>query len=182
MNPFRKRAKSSAAEDKKNGKHPGARKHGAGGSLWHLPGSPQIISTPENAFSVGLPSENDFRMSLLMPSMESRFSLLRVGGPGQNPAAGGEEKQGEERYPMTHGRDLSILEEGDEDAEDLPVHPWGSRSEHGRDSPALRDGLSKDDFLKARAQDGNSLFSGKQRTFKIKTEDGNGTQSIIALI
>jgi hypothetical protein len=165
MNPFRKRAKSSASEYKKNGKHPAARKLGAGGSLWHLPGSPQIISTPEVAFS--LPSENAFRTSLLMPKMADRFSLLRVNEPGQKPWEAAETKH------ASSGRDLSILEEGDEEADELPIHPWGKNA-NGRDSPAPRDGMSKEEFVKVRAQEGNSLFSGKQRTFKIKAEDGNG--------
>jgi hypothetical protein len=166
MNPFRKRSKSSVADEKKTGKHAASRKHGTSGSLWHLPGSPQIISTPEVAFS--LPSETAFRTSLLMPSMENRFSLLRVNGMGQKPP------NEDEKQRANPGRDLSILEEGDEDAEELPVRPWANNA-NGRESPALRDGLSKEDFIKVRAQEGNSLFSGKQRTFKIKTEDGNGT-------
>jgi hypothetical protein len=37
--------------------------------------------------------------------------------------------------------------------------------------------MSKDEFIRVRAQEGNSvMFSGKQRTFKIK-EDGNGISS-----
>jgi hypothetical protein len=79
-----------------------------------------------------------------------------------------------------HNRDLSILEEGDEEDEELPVRPWNRHDGHGggrKTLHGLRDGMSKDEFIRVRAQEGNSvMFSGKQRTFKIK-EDGNGISS-----
>src|SRR5204863_6290829 len=48
------------------------------------------------------------------------------------------------------------------------------RGAHDREHAFLHDGMSKDEFMRVRAQQGNSLFSGKQRTFKFKSEDGNG--------
>jgi hypothetical protein len=71
-------------------------------------------------------------------------------------------------------RDLSILEEGDEEEDELPVRPWGRRERLGSNE-VIPDGMSKEEFIRIRAQEGNSLFSGKQRTFKFRTEDGNGT-------
>ena len=169
MNPFRKRSKSAPGENKKNARN-----------NQHLNGSPQIISTP--AVALSLPSENAFRTSLLMPKMVDRFSLLRVDDRGQpRPAPVQWEQEVDEPQPGQHvfhhghARDLSILEEGDEDEEELPVQPWNRHEAHIRKENALRDGMSKDEFIRVRAQEGNSsLFSGKQRTFKIKSEDGNG--------
>jgi hypothetical protein len=163
MNPFRKRSKSTSAGDKKSRK-----------GRADLAGAPQIISTADLAFS--LPSDNAFRTSLLMPKMTDRFSFLRLNEPGQNYKLTGESQGEEHANPQfgMHTRDLSILEEGDEEDEELPVHPWDRRGAHDRDHAFLRDGMSKDEFMRARAQQGNSLFSGKQRTFKFKSEDGNG--------
>jgi hypothetical protein len=169
MNPFRKRSKSSG-DIKKNGRS-------------KLPGNPQIISSVDVAFS--LPSANDFRTSLLMPKMADRFSLLRIEDKGQ-PQQPRQEPDGEGQFtengfhPHQHNRDLSILEEGDEEDEELPVRPWNRHERHsGSKKHGLRNGMSKDEFIRVRAQEGNSnLFSGKQRTFKIKSEDGNGTSSV----
>lgn len=170
MNPFRKRSKSTSAGDKKS------RKRG------DLSGVPQIISTADLAFS--LPSENDFRTSLLMPKMADRFSLLRLDEPGQNYKSrekSGESYGEEHANPHfgVHTRDLSVLEEGDEEDEELPVHPWDRRGAQDRDHAFLHEGMSKDEFMRVRAQQGNSLFSGKQRTFKFKSEDDNGVFSFI---
>lgn len=117
-----------------------------------------------------------------MPKMADRFSLLRVDEQGQypqlpyppdvdGPSAGN-------GFHPHHNRDLSILEEGDEEDEELPVRPW-NRHDGGNGGKGglrgLRNGMSKDEFIRVRAQEGNSnMFSGKQRTFKIKSEDGNG--------
>jgi hypothetical protein len=169
MNPFRKRSKSSG-DIKKNGRS-------------KLPGNPQIISSVDVAFS--LPSANDFRTSLLMPKMADRFSLLRIEDKGQ-PQQPRQEPDGEGQFtengfhPHQHNRDLSILEEGDEEDEELPVRPWNRHERHsGGKKHGLRNGMSKDEFIRVRAQEGNSnLFSGKQRTFKIKSEDGNGASSV----
>ena len=114
-----------------------------------------------------------------MPKMADRFSLLRLDEPGQNYKSRekSRESPGDEHanpHSGMHARDLSILEEGDEDDEELPVHPWDRRGAHDREHAFLHDGMSKDEFMRVRAQQGNSLFSGKQRTFKFKPEDGNG--------
>src|SRR5271154_6688143 len=99
MNPFKKRSKSTGGRLRRKG-------NGRG-----LSGSPEIISSAELAFS--LPSENAFRTSLLMPKMADRFSLLRLDEPGQSHKQGnGENANG---HPGMHMRDLSVLEEGDEE-------------------------------------------------------------------
>ena len=167
MNPFRKRSKSVSAADSKK-----LRRNAKGRA--ELSGA-QVISTADVA--VSLPSENAFRTSLLMPKMADRFSLLRLDEPGQSYKR--EESQKEEHSLSSrvgiHIRDLSILEEGDEEDEDLPVHPWDRREARGAKNGLLPEGMSKDEFIRVRAQEGNSsLFSGKQRTFKFKPEDGNG--------
>src|SRR5271169_6482535 len=166
MNPFRKRSKSVSAADSKK-----VRRNGKGKEL---SGAPQIISTADVAFS--LPSENAFRTSLLMPKMADRFSLLRLDEPGQSYKRDESQKEEHSLSPRigNHTRDLSILEEGDEEDEDLPVHPWDRREARGDKNEFLPEGMSKDEFIRVRAQEGNSLFSGKQRTFKFKPEDGNG--------
>src|SRR5271170_1966012 len=115
MNPFRKRSKSTSADDGRKLR----RKEKGGGNL---SGAPQIISTADLAFS--LPASDAFRTSLLMPKMADRFSLLRLDEPGQNSKHGlsGRDEPSNQHHGM-HGRDLSILEEGDEEDEELPVHP-----------------------------------------------------------
>jgi hypothetical protein len=163
MKAFRRRAKSSAADDKK--------RNGTNG----LSGRPQIIPSLDVAFS--LPSENEFRTSLLMPKMADRFSLLRV----EEANRGARSPMGETfmfeqpNVKVSHGRDLSVLEEFDEDEDELPVRPWarqnGSSSRNGHRT--MREGMSKDEFLRARNQEGNNLFGGRQRTFKIKTDEGS---------
>ena len=79
-------------------------------------------------------------------------------------------------YPHSHARDLSILEEFDEDEEELPVRPWARHeNNHSRNGHrTMQDGMSKDEFMRVRAQEGNNLFGGRQRTFKIKTDEGQG--------
>jgi hypothetical protein len=162
MNPFKKRSKSTGGRLRHKG-------NGRG-----LSGSPEIISSAELAFS--LPSENAFRTSLLMPKMADRFSLLRLDEPGQGRKhAEGANLEPPNGHSGMHMRDLSILEEGDEEEEEeLPVRPWGRRERLGSNE-VIPDGMSKEEFIRIRTQEGNSLFSGKQRTFKFRTEDGNGT-------
>jgi hypothetical protein len=168
MNPFRKRSKSTSAADTKK-----LRRNVKGGA--QLSGAPQIISTLDVAFS--LPSENAFRTSLLLPKMADRFSFLRLDESGQSYQKEGFEEKEEHSNPHsgTHTRDLSILEEYDEEDEDLPVLPWDRRETRGPKEEYLPAGVSKDEFIRVRAQEGNSsLFSGKQRTFKFKPEEGHG--------
>ena len=96
--------------------------------------------------------------------MADRFSFLRLDDPNQN----------DSHSPfVNHSRDLSVLEEGDEEDENLPVHPWGGNGRRERPNE-IDPNVSKDEFIKVRAQDGNMLFSGKQRTFKIRSEEENG--------
>jgi hypothetical protein len=184
MNPFRKRSKSDAAKKRRGGTN-------------GLSGQPQIIPSIDVAFS--LPSEKAFRTSLLMPKMADRFSLLRMD---DSPSINAPYSTAPISYapPPTvptntsgnipngqivnghfagahlngHTRDLSILEEYDEEEEDLPVQPWKNDTKISRSAEDLR-GLSKADFIKVRAQEGNNLFGGRQRMFKIKSEDGEGS-------
>jgi len=168
MNPFRKRSKSTSAADAKK-----SRRNVKGGA--QLSGAPQIISTLDVAFS--LPSENAFRTSLLLPKMADRFSFLRLDEPGQSyKNEEFEEREGHSNpHSGAHTRDLSILEEYDEEDEDLPILPWDRRETRSSKDTHLPSDVSKDEFIRVRAQEGNSsLFSGKQRTFKFKNEDGNG--------
>lgn len=105
--------------------------------------------------------------------MADRFSLLRLDEPGQSHKQGNGDVNG---HSGMHMRDLSVLEEGDEEEDDLPVQPWGRRERTGADDATMiPDGMSKEEFMRIRAQEGNSLFSGKQRTFKFKAEEGNCT-------
>jgi hypothetical protein len=177
MNPFRKRSKSaSAGEDRK------ARKG-------KVSNPTQTVSSSDIAFI--LPSENAFRTSLLMPKMADRFSLLRI-----DDQQGDRQETGKTREKMVeqslqspttvyraHARDLSVLQEWDEEEDDLPVRPWERREGfEKKQEPYLPEGMSKDEFMRVRAQEGNSLFSGKQRTFKIRSEDGNGTNCLEKLL
>jgi hypothetical protein len=170
MNPFRKRSKTISAGSNGNKLR---RRDDLGG----LSGAPNIIATADLAFS--LPSDNAFRTSLLMPKMADRFSILRLDdGNEKNKAPNDVHTKSREDQQTTamHTRDLSILEERDEEDEDPAVRPWESR-QHGKSSDGfVPTGISKDEFIRVRAQEGNStLFSSKQRTFKFRSEDGNGT-------
>jgi hypothetical protein len=162
MNPFRKRSKSTSASDRKARRNPNGRAN--------LSGAPQIISTVDLAFS--LPSDNAFRTSLLMPKMADRFSLLRLDNPSENNKQANQAHEHQNHHVGMHTRDLSVLEEGDEEDEALPVRPWDRHE--GSGNKGMTEGMSKDEFIRVRAQEGNSLFSGKQRTFKFRTEDGHG--------
>ena len=161
MNPFKKRPKSPSGEKRKG-------RNGKGNDRSNGASNPQPI-TPTN-IALYLPSDRDFRTSLLMPKMADRFSLLRVDEPGQNNRY--VDDQSGHHFGM-HGRDLSILEEGDEEDENLPVHPWERNGRKERPG-AIPAGMSKDEFMRVRAQESNMLFSGKQRTFKFRSEDDNG--------
>jgi hypothetical protein len=172
MNPFRKRSKTISAGSNGNKLR---RRDDLGG----LSGAPSIIATADLAFS--LPSDNAFRTSLLMPKMADRFSILRLDDASERNKTANDlhVKSREEPVQQTtamHTRDLSILEERDEEDEDSAVRPWESR-QHGKTSDGfVPSGISKDEFIRVRAQEGNStLFSSKQRTFKFRSEDGNGT-------
>jgi hypothetical protein len=171
MNPFRKRSKTISGT---NGHNKLRRRDDLGG----LSGAPNIIATADLAFS--LPSENAFRTSLLMPKMADRFSILRIDDPNERNRGGAElatEQKGQQ-LSAVHTRDLSVLEERDEEDEDLPVHPWERRQDALSGDGFVHPGISKDEFMRVRAQEGNStLFSGKQRTFKFRSEDGNGNPS-----
>lgn len=151
--------------------------------LGGLSGAPHIIATADLAFS--LPSDNTFRTSLLMPKMADRFSILRLDDPGEkNKLANALEiEQKDQQMPAMHTRDLSILEERDEEDEDLPVHPWERPKDATNGDGFVHHGISKDEFIRVRAQEGNStLFSSKQRTFKFRSEDGNGKSLLISSI
>ena len=164
MNPFRKRSKTIYGSNGNKLR----RRDDLGG----LSGAPHIIATADLAFS--LPSENAFRTSLLMPKMADRFSILRLDDPNEKTKGIIELKTDQQMLAM-HSRDLSILEERDEEDEDLPVRPWERRQDATSGDRFDHNGISKDEFIRVRAQEGNStLFSSKQRTFKFRSEDGNG--------
>jgi hypothetical protein len=159
MNPFRKRSKSTSAGEGKVRKTRG-------------PAPPAAAD-----LELSLPTANDFRTSLLLPKMADRFSLLRME---DNPAAEPrvfKDYDAESQHSGAHSQNLSTLEERDELDDELPVLPWDRRERNRmNDEAAARDNPSKDDFIKTRAQEGNaSLFSSKQRTFKIRSDEGNCT-------
>ena len=170
MNPFRKRSKSTSAGDDKKSSRGREKVSNATKQI-------QAVDIP-----ICLPDENEFRTSLLLPKMADRFSLLRLEDQIHN-----EETNQSLEFPLqsptapyrTHARDLSVLQEWDEEDDDLPIKPWERTEGRGKkDGPNLHDAMSVDDFMRARAAEGNSLFSGRQRTFKIRSEDGNGTKTL----
>ena len=117
-----------------------------------------------------------------MPKMADRFSILRLEDANEKNKAPTNDPHAKPREELTqqmtamHTRDLSILEERDEEDDDPAMRPWESPQRGKRSDGVVPSGISKDEFIRARAQEGNStLFSGKQRMFKFRSEDGNGT-------
>lgn len=174
MNPFRKRSKTISGSNGNKLR----RRDDLGG----LSGAPSIIATADLAFS--LPSDNAFRTSLLMPKMADRFSILRLEDTAERHRWPKEleMEQKSPQVPAMHTRDLSILEERDDEDEELPVRAWERRQDAPSGDGFVHHGISKDEFIRVRAQEGNStLFSSKQRTFKFQSKDDNGTRFVSTL-
>ncbi|KAF3309693.1 hypothetical protein TWF173_010673 [Orbilia oligospora] len=137
---------------------------------------PPPASRPQVDLTQALPPTDDFRISLMMPNLEKRFSVLREGedqedvcasGMGSGVLASGtlfkDDKDGEFAKPTIAGLT---------DITEVASIRSGSRAEGSFDLPGRA--AQKEDFSggimdRPRQGEGNVLFGGRQKVFRVNT-------------
>ncbi|KAE8390780.1 hypothetical protein BDV23DRAFT_183107 [Aspergillus alliaceus] len=173
MNRFRKNKKEKAKEDVEGTE---SIHSSLGSKLSRKSKKEEPEEVPDLDLSSVLPSNDDFRTSLLMPKLSARFSMLREQ---DDPASIiGKASDDSVLFPKRasrlnlFGHNPNLLADIDEVSTD------GSRPSFnlGRDSFASGvDGYGTDDdrshkesiMSRARRADGNNLFGGRQKVYKI---------------
>ncbi|KAF3926897.1 hypothetical protein ABW20_dc0105114 [Dactylellina cionopaga] len=138
---------------------------------------PPPASRPQVDLTQALPPTDDFRISLMMPNLEKRFSVLREGeeGPGVNGIGFGALASG---TLFGDGKDNEFVKPpaasnpGLNDITEVSSIRSGSRGEGSFDLPERPN--QTDEFAggvmnRPRQGDGNVLFGGRQKIFRINT-------------
>ncbi|KAF3929572.1 hypothetical protein ABW19_dt0207087 [Dactylella cylindrospora] len=138
---------------------------------------PPPASRPQVDLTQALPPTDDFRISLMMPNLENRFSILRDGekgpdGPGVNGIGYGALASG---TLFSDGKDGDYVRPpyggGLADITEVASIRSGSRAEGSFDLPERPSGedYSGSVMNRPRQGDGNVLFGGRQKIYRINT-------------
>ncbi|KAF2147848.1 hypothetical protein K461DRAFT_283435 [Myriangium duriaei CBS 260.36] len=175
MNRFLSK-KSAPADDAPNTSGRDARrwKKGAGKKVQEEP-------KPQFDLSSALPSTDDFRTSLIMPNLSARFSMLRdqddpaskIGKASDDSVLSPRRQSKLPDFGFTGARNLGDIAEVQSISSGAP-RPWLERN---HDSFASDDSNSADGassmngsvMTRARPVEGNNLFGGRQKVYKIPT-------------
>lgn len=177
---------ASSAVSSSGPRSPGLKKSST--SRWKKNKKPEPEPKPEMAIAIELPSSDDFRTSLIMPNLSARFSMLR--------------EQDDPKSKLGKASDDSVLQPRrrsrmnefgfgmtglDDIAEVSSVHgsvkPPFARSRDA--SCTSEDGYGSDAEAAAanmmgrsRPGEGNSLFGGRQKVYKIASSGVASTRSL----
>lgn len=193
MNRFRKNRK--AKEAAKEAKEPSQVKDtladlegpSTGFSLNPLKKKEAPEPKPELDFSAALPSTDDFRTSLLMPKLSARFSMLREqDDPGSKLGKASDDSV---LFPKRasrlnlFGHNPSMLADIDEvssnDGSSRPSVALGRTDSYasGGEGYGTDDDRSQNESMMSRARraEGNNLFGGRQKIYKIPVRSPGGS-------
>lgn len=163
----------------------------SGASRWKKNKKPEPAPRPELDVSIALPSTDDFRTSLLMPSLSTRFSMLREQDDPNSLL--GKASDDSVLHPRRRSRlgDFGCHPTGLSDiAEVSSVHgsirpPFAQASSSRADSTVSEDGYSSEVdaqggsiMQRSRPGEGNILFGGRQKIYKIAGSGANSTKSL----
>lgn len=146
------------------------------------PEKPDLGAALESA----LPPSDDFRTSLLMPNLANRFSILKeqeaaaaAASQARGAAIGGLEAGSESTYSVARHSNLGDIAEGDVNSAQDPSQAQSpnryttrSNEESGRPS---EDGSV---MSRGRGGDGNVLFGGRQKVYKVTNKALRGVGSL----
>ncbi|KAF3913212.1 hypothetical protein AA313_de0206821 [Arthrobotrys entomopaga] len=146
---------------------------------------PPPVTRPQVDLTQALPPTDDFRISLMMPNLEKRFSVLREGegegfedGPGVNGIGYGALASG---TMFNDGKDNEFVKPpqgntGLADITEVASIRSGSREEGSFDlaeRPSQSDDYNGSIMNRPRQGEGNVLFGGRQKIFRINTAAGS---------
>lgn len=158
-------------------------------SRWKKNKKPEPEPKPEVNISIALPSSDDFRTSLIMPNLSARFSMLREqDDPNSKLGKASDDSvlQPRRRSRMNEfGFGMTGL---DDIAEVSSIHgsvkpPFAQRSRevsytsedgYGSDGDAAAGGM----MARSRPGEGNNLFGGRQKVYKIAASGATSTKSL----
>lgn len=182
MNPFRSRKKShDAGEPQRHSNEP------------EVPPLPSFASKtfkrskkvpqetkPQVNIATALPSSDDFRTSLLMPNLSARFSMLREqDDPTSKIGKANDDSvlfpKRASRLNLFNRNELMDIAEVDsvQSSKRPTIKPWGTDS-YGSFDSADDEGHGGGVMSRARPGEGNTMFGGRQKIYKIPVA-GSGT-------
>ncbi|KAL8970032.1 MAG: hypothetical protein Q9183_001708 [Haloplaca sp. 2 TL-2023] len=143
---------------------------------------PQPEPKPEIDLTTALPSSDDFRTSLLMPNLSKRFSMLREQDDPHSKI--GKANDDSVLFPKRASRmDLfnsgglgGIAEDGSLDARVRPPFASSRTDSYGSDGSAWMDD-DRSVMSRARPGEGNTMFGGRQKIYKIPVGAAGSTKS-----
>ncbi|KAF2199063.1 hypothetical protein GQ43DRAFT_133029 [Delitschia confertaspora ATCC 74209] len=134
--------------------------------------------------AAALPSKDDFRTSLIMPSLSTRFSMLREQDDPSSKL--GKASDDSVLYPKRQSRlhEFGFMKGGLSDiAEVSSIHssirpPFANERQGSFDSHSTEDGSSSV-MSRARPGEGNVLFGGRQKVYKVSNTGASKTMGRI---
>jgi len=150
---------------------------------------PEPQPEPEPDFSIALPSTDNFRTSLLMPKLSARFSMLREQDDPESKL--GKASDDSVLFPKRasrlnlFGHNLSMLTDIDEVSSNDGSRPSialgrtdsyasGGDTGYGTDDDRSHNGNI---MSRARRTEGNNLFGGRQKVYRIPVRPSGGTSA-----
>lgn len=158
-------------------------------SRWKKTKKPEPEPRPEVNIAITLPSSDDFRTSLIMPNLSARFSMLREQDDPNSKLGKASDDSVLQPRRRSRMNDFSFGMTGlDDIAEVSSLHgslkpPFAQRSREA--SCTSEDGYGSDADAgagnvmgRSRPGEGNSLFGGRQKVYKIATSGVSSTRSL----
>lgn len=183
MNRFRKNKKKDVAEDSESA--PSANPFSLITKKKHVE-EPKPQPEPELDLSAALPSSDDFRTSLLMPKLSARFSMLREQDDPESKI--GKASDDSVLFPRRASKlnifahqgmlaDIDEVESNDGSRPSFAQGRSGSFAEAGEGGYGTDDDRSTHDSIMSRARrvEGNNLFGGRQKVFRIPVRSPGGS-------
>lgn len=158
-------------------------------SRWKKTKKPEPEAKPEVTIAITLPSSDDFRTSLIMPNLSARFSMLREQDDPNSKLGKASDDSVLQPRRRSRMNDFSFGMKGLDDIAEVssmhgsvkPPFARSSRqasctSEDGYGSDA--DAATGNMLGRSRPGEGNSLFGGRQKVYKIAGSGAGSTRSL----
>ncbi|PSN67403.1 hypothetical protein BS50DRAFT_494349 [Corynespora cassiicola Philippines] len=167
MNRFLTRRKDRVVDDNASVEKPAEK------SFWGKSKKVQPEPKPELDLTMALPDTNDFRTSLIMPSLSTRFSMLReqddpdskIGKASDDSVLQPKRQSRLHEFGFMPGGLSDIAEVSSLNGSIRP--PFTSERQNSFDSTATQETSGGSMMSRARPGEGNVLFGGRQKIYKI---------------
>lgn len=185
MNPFRSRKKSHDAGDQRPSIDANTPPVPSFASKTFKRGKKSLPEQKPQQIDIAtaLPSSDDFRTSLIMPNLSARFSMLREqDDPTSKIGKANDDSvlfpKRASRMNLFNRNELTDIAEVDSVRSSMrpPFAPWGTNSYGSFESYGTEDDGSRSGSVMSRSRpgEGNTLFGGRQKIYKI-TVGGTGS-------